>query len=35
VDRQEMNGRENIEKEVPNFKALVTRDEVVAVMKRR
>ncbi len=35
VDRQEMNGRENIEKEVPNFKALVTRDEVVAMMLRR
>jgi orotate phosphoribosyltransferase len=29
VDRQEMNGRENIEKEVPNFKALVTRDEIM------
>ncbi len=29
VDRQEMNGRENIEIEIPNFKALVTRDEVM------
>lgn len=29
VDRQEMNGRENIEKEVPCFKALITRDEIM------
>ncbi len=29
VDRQEMNGRENIEREVPKFKALVTCDEVM------
>jgi len=31
VDRQEMNGRENIEKEVPAFKALVTRDEIMKI----
>lgn len=29
VDRQEMNGRENIEKETPLFRAIVTRDEVM------
>ncbi len=29
VDRQEMSGRENIEKQVPHFKALVTRDDVM------
>lgn len=29
IDRQEMNGRENIEREVPVFKALLTRDEVM------
>ncbi len=34
VDRQEMNGRENIEKKVPSFKALVTRDEVMCVYRR-
>lgn len=33
VDRQEMNGRENIEKEVSSFKALVTRDEVMRVYR--
>jgi len=33
VDRQEMNGRENIEKLVPNFKALVTRDEVMRIYR--
>ncbi|MCE5333890.1 MAG: orotate phosphoribosyltransferase [Desulfobacteraceae bacterium] len=31
VDRQEMNGRQNIEKEVPRFIALVTRDEVMEI----
>ncbi len=34
VDRQEMNGRENIEKQVPNFKALITRDEVMRRYRR-
>ncbi len=34
VDRQEMNGRENIEKLVPNFKSLVTRDEVMRIYRR-
>jgi len=34
VDRQEMNGRENIEKLVPNFKALVTREEVMRIYSR-
>lgn len=29
VNRQEMSGRENIEKQVPWFKALVTRDDVM------
>lgn len=29
IDRQEMNGRENIEREVPNFRALITRDDVM------
>jgi orotate phosphoribosyltransferase len=31
IDRQEMSGRENIEKEVPTFKALLTRDEIMKV----
>ena len=35
VDRQEMNGRENIEKQIPNFKALVTRDEVMRMYRGR
>ncbi len=34
VDRQEMNGRENIEKQVPNFSALFTRDEVMREYRR-
>jgi orotate phosphoribosyltransferase len=34
VDRQEMNGRENIEKLVPNFKALTTREEVMQIYRR-
>jgi orotate phosphoribosyltransferase len=34
VDRQEMNGRENIEKQVPNFQALVTCDEVMRLYTR-
>jgi orotate phosphoribosyltransferase len=33
VDRQEMNGRQNIEKEIPNFKALVTKDEVMELYR--
>ncbi|MEM5785984.1 MAG: orotate phosphoribosyltransferase [Syntrophobacteraceae bacterium] len=33
VDRQEMNGRENIIKEVPNYKAIATRDEIMAVYR--
>ncbi len=35
IDRQEMNGRENIEKQVPNFKALFTCDEVTRVYRGR
>jgi orotate phosphoribosyltransferase len=35
IDRQEMNGRENIEKEVPDFKALFTRDEIMDVYLKR
>lgn len=34
VDRQELSGRENIEKEVPNFRALVTRDEVMKAYRK-
>lgn len=34
VDRQEMNGRERIENEVPTFKALVTRDEVMEIYRQ-
>lgn len=34
VDRQEMNGRENIMKEVPDFEALVTRDEVMELYRK-
>ncbi len=34
VDRQEMNGRENIEKEVPFFKAMVTREEVMRLYRK-
>ena len=33
IDRQEMNGRENIEKQIPNFKALLTRDEVMRMYR--
>lgn len=33
VDRQEMNGRENIEKEVPCFQSLITRDEIMKVYR--
>ncbi len=33
IDRQEMNGRENIEKEVSNFKSLLTRDEIMEVYR--
>jgi len=33
VDRQEMNGRENIEKQIPNFKSLFTRDEVMRIYR--
>lgn len=33
VDRQELSGRENIEKEVPFFKALVTCDEVMRLYR--
>ncbi len=33
VDRQEMNGRENIEQEVPMFKALVTCEEVMRLYR--
>ena len=34
VDRQEMNGRENILKEVPEVEALVTRDEIMELYHR-
>ncbi|MDR3566584.1 MAG: orotate phosphoribosyltransferase [Syntrophobacteraceae bacterium] len=34
VDRQEMNGRENIEKEVPFLKALVTCEEVMGLYRK-
>jgi orotate phosphoribosyltransferase len=34
VDRQEMNGRKNIEKEVPFLKSLVTCEEVMAVYRK-
>ena len=34
VDRQELNGRENIEKEVPFLKALVTCEEVMRLYRR-
>jgi len=33
VDRQEMNGRENIERRAPCFKALFTRDEVMRMYR--
>jgi orotate phosphoribosyltransferase len=33
IDRQEMNGRENIENQIPNFKALFTRDEVMRMYR--
>jgi orotate phosphoribosyltransferase len=35
VDRQEMNGRENIIREVPAYEALVTRDEIMALYQDR
>ena len=35
VDRQEMNGRENILKEVPQLEALVTRDEIMELYRKR
>lgn len=35
VDRQEMNGRENILKEVPEVEALVTRDEIMELYRKR
>jgi orotate phosphoribosyltransferase len=34
VDRQEMNGRENILKEVPDFEALITVDEVMKLYRK-
>jgi orotate phosphoribosyltransferase len=34
VDRQEMNGRENVLKQVPDFQALVTVDEVMELYRR-
>lgn len=34
VDRQEMNGRENILKEVPLVQALVTRDEIMELYRK-
>lgn len=35
IDRQEMNGRENILREVGDVEALVTRDEIVALCKAK
>lgn len=35
VDRQEMHGRENILKEVPQVEALVTRDEIMELYRKR
>jgi orotate phosphoribosyltransferase len=35
VDRQEMNGRENIATEVPNIEALITADEVMELHRKR
>lgn len=35
VDRQEMNGMENILKEVPEVEALVTRDEIMEMYRKR
>jgi orotate phosphoribosyltransferase len=35
IDRQEMSGRENIEREVPAFKSLFTRDEIMDVYRKR
>jgi orotate phosphoribosyltransferase len=35
VDRQEMNGKENILKEVPEVEALVTRDEIMELYRER
>lgn len=35
VDRQEMNGRENIMKEVPYVEALITRDEIMELYRKK
>ena len=35
VDRQEMQGRENILKEVPDLEALITTEEVMELYRRR
>ncbi|MGV8074098.1 MAG: orotate phosphoribosyltransferase [Syntrophobacteraceae bacterium] len=35
VDRQELNGRENILREVPDVEALLTRDEVMDLYRRK
>jgi orotate phosphoribosyltransferase len=35
VDRQEMNGRESILKEVPDFRALVTREEIMDLYRAK
>jgi orotate phosphoribosyltransferase len=35
VDRQEMNGRQNILKEVPDLHALVTRDDIMSLFRAR
>lgn len=35
VDRQEMNGRENILNEVPSLEALVTRDEIMDLYRKK
>jgi len=35
VDRQEMNGRENIVREVPDLEALITVDEMMALYRKK
>jgi len=35
IDRQEMSGRENIEREVPGFQSLFTRDEIMDVYRKK
>jgi orotate phosphoribosyltransferase len=35
VDRQEMNGRQNVEKEVPDVEVLITKDEILDLYLKR